>query len=82
MNGIELCSETIWALSKARIITMMPSSLAILAGGSVGQITQKTKIEEITEALFFYLLLGIERFSYEAQVKLPSPKTFFPSRLY
>ncbi|MDB5055741.1 MAG: hypothetical protein JWM44_3791 [Bacilli bacterium] len=45
-----ICSETIRALSKAGIITIIPPSLSVLAGGTVGQITQKTKIEEITEA--------------------------------
>lgn len=45
-----ICSETIRALNKAGIITMIPPSLGVIAGGSTGQITQKTKIENITES--------------------------------
>lgn len=45
-----ICSETIRALSKAGLISTIPSDLAILSGGSSGSLSQKTKIEEISEA--------------------------------
>lgn len=45
-----ICSETIRSLSKAGIISVIPSSLGILSGGSMGPLTKKTKIEEMSEA--------------------------------
>lgn len=44
-----ICSETLRSLSRIGLITSIPSSLAVLAGGTTGVSIQKSKIEQISE---------------------------------
>ncbi|MFD0589489.1 hypothetical protein ACFQZE_15990 [Paenibacillus sp. GCM10027627] len=45
-----ICSEVLRALSKLGLVTLLPTSLSVLAGGTTGVSIEKSKIEHITEA--------------------------------